>query len=356
MRILHVHKDFEPNKGGGGTARHIHGLGIALVKKGCDVRVVAPDAEVVDATYQSIVTLQSELATHVAWADVVHVHGARSQYAVSGAYAAWQAGKPFCYTPHAYYAGRSTFNAVKKWSWDQTAERFLLSAGACTILLTDVWRKVLKQRGLPIHKTAIIPNCVTEEDLLISLVPKTGVKLLGAPAILSIGRLDAVKRLTDVVEALTKIDLIKAHFHIVGKGAEKSVIEAKVAELGLSDRVTLHGFVSDADVAKMICGADVFVLASEQEGLPTVLLEMLMASRPVACSRIPGNLAITSVAGIDTIFDVGDIDGIAREVKKAAHSYITHTQIEELKQQFTWERRVDDVLNVYQSALRSKLG
>lgn len=356
MRVLHVHKDFEPNKGGGGTARHIHGLGLALVKKGCEVRVVAPDAEAVDATYQSVVTLQSELAKHVAWADIVHVHGARSRYAVSGAYAAWQANKPFCYTPHAYYGGRTMLNAIKKWGWDQTAERFLLSAGACTILLTDVWRKVLKQRGLPIHKTAIIPNCVTEEDLLISLIPKTAIKLTGAPAILSIGRLDAVKRLTDVVEALTRNDLINAHLHIVGKGTEKPAIEAKVAALGVANRVTLHGFVSDADVAKMISGADVFVLASEQEGLPTVLLEMLMAKRPVACSRIPGNLAITSVVGTDTVFEVGDIDGLAREVKRAAQLHVSDMQVEKIKQQFTWERRVDDVLDVYQSALRSKLG
>ncbi len=354
MRILQVHKDFEPNKGGGGTARHIHGLGIALVNRGCDVRVVAPDAEAVDAPYQSIVTLQSELAKHVDWADIVHVHGARSRYAVSGAYAARQAGKPFCYTPHAYYGGRTAFNAVKKWGWDQTAERFLLSAGACTILLTDVWRQVLQQRGLPTHKTAIIPNCVTEEDLLVSLVPETSTKLSGAPAILSIGRLDAVKRLTDVVEALARPDLADAHFHIVGRGAEKATIEAKVAALDLSNRVTLYGFVSDADVAKMIRGADVFVLASEQEGLPTVLLEMLMAKRSIACSRIPGNLAITSVAGVDTIFDVGDIEGLAREVKRAAQMQVLDVQIEQLKRQFTWERRVDDVLGVYQSALRSK--
>jgi glycosyltransferase involved in cell wall biosynthesis len=356
MRVLQVHKDFEPNKGGGGTARHIHGLGIALVSKGCEVRVVAPDAEAVNAPYQSVVTQQADLAQHVAWADIVHVHGARSHYAVSGAYAAKQAGKPFCYTPHAYYGGRTALNAVKKWGWDQTAERFLLSAGACTILLTDVWRQVLQQRGLPIHKTAIIPNCVTEEDLLISLVPETSTKLPGAPAILSIGRLDAVKRLTDVVEALSRTDLAQAHFHIVGKGSEKAAIETKATQLGVSNRVTLHGFVSDADVAKMIRGADVFVLASEQEGLPTVLLEMLMAKRAVACSRIPGNMAITSVAGVDTIFHVGDIDGLAREVKRAATVPVTDTQIERLKQQFTWERRVDDILGVYQAALHPKLG
>ena len=68
MRVLQIHKDFQPLLGGGGTARHIHGLARALAGKGCDVRVVAPDAEDIQAPYTTARASHHELAPHLAWA------------------------------------------------------------------------------------------------------------------------------------------------------------------------------------------------------------------------------------------------------------------------------------------------
>src|ERR1700757_4724444 len=126
MRILQVHKDFEPFAGGGGTARHIHGLAKALATLGCDVRVASLDPTCVSAPYQAMHVSPQSLGEHLSWADVVHVHGGCTKYALSGAVLAYLPRKPFLYTPHAYYRGRTTLNQLFKAVWDRTAEKFFL--------------------------------------------------------------------------------------------------------------------------------------------------------------------------------------------------------------------------------------
>lgn len=352
MRILQVHKDFEPLKGGGGTARHIHGLARALAARGHEVRVASLDPEIVETPYRSFHAPANRLAPHIAWADVVHVHGARSKYAVAGAVQAWAKGKPFFYTPHAFYGPHSRANAAFKAVWDRTAEKFLLERGAGTILLTDAWYGWLKERGISAGRTTIIPNCVLGADLA-AAPARTGERTLpGDPAIITIGRLDPVKRVGDVIRALALPPLAQAHFHVVGRGDQREELEALARSTGVADRVTFHGFVDDEGVARMVAGADAFVLASEQEGLPTVLLEMLIARLPVVCTRIPGNLAITNAAGVNTTYDVGDIPALARLLSESREQIVGDETVAALRRAFTWEERAGDVLTLYERAVR----
>jgi glycosyltransferase involved in cell wall biosynthesis len=348
MRVLQVHKDFQPLLGGGGTARHIHGLARALGSQGCDVRVIAPDAEDVQANYRTEQAGAGQLAEHIDWADVVHVHGARSTYAVRGAVGAWRRGKPFFYTPHAFYKAHGALNGFAKAVWDRTAEKFLIQRGANTILLTDSWNRWLHDRGISAARTVEIPNCISAVDVVAAPAPSA---LEGRPAILSVGRLDAVKRIDDVIRALAEPMLAEGHLYVVGKGAERGALETLAKDKGVADRVTFCGFVDDEGVAAMMAGADAFVLASEMEGLPTVILEALMARCPVVCSRIPGNLAIMRVANLDTTFDVGDIGELARRLAASVDDEVPAEAIDKLKRTFTWEHRAREVLGLYQAAL-----
>ncbi len=350
MRVLHVHKDFEPLTGGGGTARHIHGLARALTGLGCDVRVVAPAPELVTSPYVSVTCPPTGLGAHIDWADVVHIHGARSTYAAIASVLCRRAGKRWLYTPHAYYDGEGGRGPLVKAVWDRTAEHHLVARSSATILLTEVWRGWYRARSIPVDRTVIIPNCVLLSDLTIAAAAPDAPRLAGSPAILSVGRLDPVKRLRDVIAALARPELAQGHFNLVGRGSERASLEALAVQLGVADRVTFHGFVDDAGVTGMIGGADVFVLASEQEGLPTVLLEMLISRLPVVCSRIPGNLAIMDVAGLDTTHDVGDVAALARQLAAASATAVSDATVAAVENAFTWERRAGEILTLYRAA------
>ena len=342
--MLHVHKDFQPLRGGGGTARHIHGLARALSDLGCEVRVIAPDAEDITNNYTSYVATPKDFRSHVAWADVVHVHGARSKYAFGAALVSAWLRKPFFYTPHAFYEPHGPINKLSKQVWDRTAETFLVTRCAKAVLLTEYWRGWLNAHGISAKKTVVIPNCIMGSDLK---SPGPPADLPGHPAILSVGRLDPVKRIDDVIRALAEPSLIGGVLHIVGKGEQRSALEALAVKTGVADRVHFHGFVDDPGTASMMAGSHAFVLASEQEGLPTVLLEALIARCPIVCSQIPGNLAITKTAAVESTFPVGDIRTLARLLNESVISIVTDEMVEKVRKTYTWEHRAADILAMY---------
>src|SRR5262249_32468661 len=70
----------------------------------------------------------------------------------------------------------------------------------------------------------------------------------------------------------------------VGDGPEEQAIRQRVADLGLSERVSLLGV--RRDVPQLLAAADVFVLASEREGLPIAALEAMAAGKPVVATAV----------------------------------------------------------------------
>jgi glycosyltransferase involved in cell wall biosynthesis len=348
MKLLHVYIDFDPYGGGGGVARYINGLSSELVKQGFQIRIVAKDTLSHEGIFSVFRAGFRDLAKHVRWADVINIHGARKSYPAYAGLLALLLGRRVVYTPYCYYPEHS-FNAKKigKFIWDMSAERFLLSRCHSVILLTDYWREYLNRRHLSSTKTAVIPNCVTGADILTSQFNDQVQKLAGNPAILSVGRLDPVKRLDDVMAAMASEELKDAVFHIVGKGADRARLESKATHYGVSERVLFHGFVADSDVVTMARGADVFVLPSSSEGMPTVLIEMLLLGVPIACSRIPGNLAITDVLGLDCTFETGDIGGLLQVVLRHAGSAIPKRIIDLTVEKFTWEQTACKIAALY---------
>ncbi|HWB34058.1 MAG TPA: glycosyltransferase [Candidatus Paceibacterota bacterium] len=75
---------------------------------------------------------------------------------------------------------------------------------------------------------------------------------------------------------------------IVGEGELRPLLEKKISEYGLQDRVKLFGFLPARDVLK---GFDVFALPSIKEGLPYVLLEAKAAGLPIETNRSIGGIA-----------------------------------------------------------------
>lgn len=355
VRVLLVHKDYEPNRGGGGTARHIHGLASALAGLGCDVVVAAPNPEPISQPYRTeALTSFSWLQNRMKSADVVHIHGARSTTAVAGAAFARMAGKPFFYTPHCWYDPRSRLNAVFKWIWDQTAERFLLTACSKTIVLTEYWQEFLRRRLMPSRRTAVVPNCVLLEDLRRAQAQgadTSGPRLAGHPAILSVGRLSPEKRGSDVIEAIARSGLETAHFHVVGKGPDREAMEKLAADRGVADRVTFYGFIDDQTLTQMVGGSDVFVLASEEEGLPTVLLEMIIRRMPIISTSIPGCMAIMDPVGVHSHYPPGDVPALAALLARSEQETITEQMVATAIRTFTWEERAKDILSLYKAAL-----
>ncbi|KAA9395875.1 glycosyltransferase [Haloarcula sp. CBA1130] len=100
---------------------------------------------------------------------------------------------------------------------------------------------------------------------------------------------------------------------IAGKGQCREDVVATVEQRGLSDVVSLPGYVDNP--YRYMSKADTFLLSSRYEGLPTVLIECLSVGCPVVSTDCPsGPREILSDGEYGTLVPVGDVDGLANAV------------------------------------------
>lgn len=94
-------------------------------------------------------------------------------------------------------------------------------------------------------------------------------------------RLENSKRIDRIINALAKLtsEGFDVELWILGDGSQKEKLSELSESQGLGDKVHLLGYIDNPQVVIERC--DYFVLASENEGFPNVLIESLMVNTPV---------------------------------------------------------------------------
>lgn len=108
--------------------------------------------------------------------------------------------------------------------------------------------------------------------------------------ILSVGTLIKRKGHEYIIRALASILSVvpNAHLHLVGTGARNKDLKKLVSELGVSNAVTFHGYLSDDELRERFRRAQVFVHASHSEGYSHIRLEAMASGCPVVGTRVRG--------------------------------------------------------------------
>lgn len=102
----------------------------------------------------------------------------------------------------------------------------------------------------------------------------------------------------------------------VGHGPLESELKRRHAELGLGERFRFLG--QRDDVLTVLAGADMFVLASRQEGLPVALMEATSVGVPVVATAV-GGVPTVLADGMDAIVvPPGDPEALASALQQLA--------------------------------------
>lgn len=349
MKVLHVYCEFMPDSSG--VARHIDGLAAELSHNGVTVTVFSstPCTPVPGRSYRLLTGKILTLWREVRACDVVHAHGSRTTIsALALLFARWL-GKPSVFTPHCYYQGGSRLKQWAKAMWDRCIERASVARANAVILLHDGWSATLDSLGLHPRRTAIVPNCIDARRLLDRWERTPPLPLSGSPALLTIGRLDPVKRLDDVLQALTDPHLSRAELHIVGRGQDRDRLQALSVAAGLQGRVHFLGWQDDDKSTGLMKGCDAMVLASEREGLPTVVLEALATETPIAISDIDGNRAVADPVGWPHHFPLGNHAALATTLLACGSGTVPPDVRDRVIDTFSWQGRIDEILALYRS-------
>ncbi len=139
-------------------------------------------------------------------------------------------------------------------------------------------------------------------------------RALGVPTeacvVLAVGGLTERKNPVRLLDAVGP--LLEGHPEMrlvyVGHGPLRADLERRIAERGVTDRVTLTGAVDNAAVAEWMAACDVLALPSIIEPLGIVALEAMASGRPVVATKNGGTAEIIGDAGV--LIDPLDPDDI----------------------------------------------
>ena len=165
------------------------------------------------------------------------------------------------------------------WHW---VLQGLIAPAAETILVpsTSAARYAIGRSEVPPSQVKVIPNAIDFDHYDVAHRPSPD----GEFRVGFLGRLDPVKRLNDLVQA---IDLVPdAVLHVYGEGEMRRPIESLIDQMQLQSRITLHG-VTHA-VAAALANMDALVLPSDAEGFGLVLVEAMAAGVPVIGTDVDG--------------------------------------------------------------------
>ena len=172
--------------------------------------------------------------------------------------------------------------------------------------------ETLVARGLPAESTRTIFNAVDPEihRSRDELRAEFGVPD-GVPLVVNVGRYVEQKNQALLLEALAKLERpFKAL--VVGYGELEQTLRDRTASLGLADRVIVTGERDDA--ADLIAAGDVFVMSSDWEALPLVVLEALVLGTPVVATRAGAVADVVQTGNSGLLVERGDADALASAI------------------------------------------
>lgn len=104
------------------------------------------------------------------------------------------------------------------------------------------------------------------------------------------------------------------HWTIAGEGEERGFLEANLKAVSPAQTVSFAGKISYAEVPQLLRTHDVYLLASDYEGLPLSLLEAMGAGLVPVVSDLPSGIpeVVNKTNGI--LVPVNDVEGYARGI------------------------------------------
>ena len=201
---------------------------------------------------------------------------------------------------------------------------FRLCLRLCHALVTGTSRMAdyyVREFGMERGRIIVVPNDIdlahfrprdpdlSQAKMDLGLPPDT-------PVVLFVHRLsprkgaqylaDIAARVREAVRGVT--------FLVAGGGPYETLVRRQVAERGVEDAVKLVGWVPNREAPRYYAAADVFIMPSDEEGFPRVLLEAQAVGVPFVATDVGGVLDVVTPQQTRYVVAKGDVAGFAERV------------------------------------------
>lgn len=222
--------------------------------------------------------------------------------------------------------------------------------------VSDSLRRLALELGIGADKLQVVGNGV--DVARFHSVPRhEACAALGLPAdakvLITVGGLVERKGFHRVIELLPALrrrhpDL---HYLIVGgasaEGDWGARLRQQVTELGLADCVHFLGVVTPDALKGPLSAADVFVLATRNEGWANVLLEAMACGLPVVTTDVGGNAEVVNDRALGTVVPFGEPAALAEALAEALVKDWDRDYIRGYAEKNSWDSRVAALVETF---------
>ena len=222
---------------------------------------------------------------------------------VAAAFLGMKLGKPFVIT-----ARGSDINLIPQYRIPRKMILRAAEQASGIIAVSSALKDALCSLGLDPEKITVLRNGV-DADFFRPMAResrKTG------PILLSVGNLVDSKGHDLALKALQLLESMR--LSIIGEGPERKSLEDLASQLGVMERVTFFGNLSQEELVRHYSAADALILASSREGWPNVLLEAMACGTPVVATDVGGTREAVCSPEAGLLVDERTPEAIARAV------------------------------------------
>jgi glycosyltransferase involved in cell wall biosynthesis len=218
--------------------------------------------------------------------------------------------------------------------------------------VSDSLRQVALQLGVPPERAIVVGNGV---DLArFYPLPRAEARhALGlptdAPVLVSVGGLCERKGFHRVMACLPRLRQRHPSLRLLVVGGPSpegdwtNQLAALARQLGIDDAVVFAGPQPPDALRQWLSAADVFVLATRNEGWANVFLEAMACGLPVVTTRVGGNAEVVNAPDLGIVVPFGDEPALEAAIDGALRTPWDRAHIRAYAEANTWDRRVDQL-------------
>ncbi|MFI2333307.1 glycosyltransferase family 4 protein [Nocardia rhamnosiphila] len=172
-----------------------------------------------------------------------------------------------------------------------------------------------------------------------------------------------LKGITHLLQALTRLRIThRVELQLVAKLEPNGPTEKQIAELGLSDIVTVRPGLSDNELAEVLASAEIACIPSLYEGFSLPAVEAMASGTPLVVSRTGALPEVVGEPGVCAeLTEPGDSAELARVIGQLLDSPQTRQRMQTAARDravsvFSWESVAAQTVQVYERAIARHTG
>jgi len=217
--------------------------------------------------------------------------------------------------------------------------------GRPVVTVSESTRDDLARRGLVPSRVDVVPNGIDLDHF----TPGPEQDRYDGPTLVFVGRLNRYKGVDLVIRALAELaERGRApRFLVAGSGEERDRLERLAERLGVADRVSLLGYVTEERKLELFRRSWIHVLASEKEGWGLSVLEAAGCATPTIASDAPGLREAVVNGRTGVLVPHGDVGALAGAIDRMLSDpegrHALGREARRHAERFTWDACADGI-------------